>query len=179
MSLLKKKSDPYTVRARTLNSQIAALESQIKQLDDQLHRSANQPRLRSTAVPHGATISHHIPTPLPESSASPVPEEPVFESVDRNRLNAVPETFVTAPELYNELGVRKYDLPAMIQRAKTFFSGPNTTNPKLVNYLAAGGVQGLRPLRKEKRVARNRLFGLMALLFFLLLGIVYWFVRNH
>jgi hypothetical protein len=116
---------------------------------------------------------------MPESAAATVTEAPVFEAVDRNRLNATPETFVTAPELYNELGVRKYDLPAFIQRVRNFFNGPNTTNPKLVSYLAAGGVQGLRPLRKEKRIARNRLFGLMALLFFLLFGIVYWFVRNH
>ena len=179
MSLLKKKSDPYTDRARMLNSQIAALEAQIKQLDGQLQRGNKQPRLRSTAVPHGATISHNIPTPLPESAVAPAPEAPVFETVDRDRLNAAPEAFVTAPELYNEHGVRKYDLPALIQRMRNYFDGPNTTNPKLVSYLAAGGVQGLRPLRKEKRIARNRLFGLMALLFFLLVGIVYWFLRNH
>ena len=33
-------------------------------------------------------------------------------------------------------------------------------NPKLVNYLAAGSIQGLRPMRYEKRVARNRVLAL-------------------
>jgi hypothetical protein len=47
-----------------------------------------------------------------------------------------------------------------------------------VSYLAAGGIQGLRPLRREKRVARNRFFVLVAFLFFVLLGILIVHVRN-
>ena len=56
-------------------------------------------------------------------------------------------------EHYNELGVRKYDLVATWQRVKNIFKTPPASNPKLVNYLAAGSIQGLRPLRYEKRVA--------------------------
>jgi hypothetical protein len=48
-----------------------------------------------------------------------------------------------------------------------------------VNYLAAGGVQGLRPLRYEKRVARNRVV-LLALLFLaIFLGILWVYWRRH
>jgi hypothetical protein len=50
--------------------------------------------------------------------------------------------------------------------------GPSTTNPKLVSYLAAGGIQGLRPLRYEKRVARNRFIVFVAVLLLLLLGLI-------
>ena len=96
---------------------------------------------------------------MPESPgrtlAAPAAPEPIFEEVDRNRLKGRDEAAVT-PEHFNELGVRKYDLPALFARIRNQFRGPSTTNPKLVSYLAAGGVQGLRPLRYEKRIARNR-----------------------
>ena len=42
-----------------------------------------------------------------------------------------------------------------------------------------GGVQGLRPLRKEKRVARNRFIFFAALLFLGLFGILWWFLRTR
>jgi len=48
-----------------------------------------------------------------------------------------------------------------------------------VNYLAAGGVHGLRPMRYEKRVARNRFILLIIVLFLILLGVISVFVRNH
>jgi len=48
-----------------------------------------------------------------------------------------------------------------------------------VNYLAAGGVHGLRPMRYEKRVARNRFILLVVVLFLILLGVISVFVRNH
>ena len=56
MGSAKKKVDPISDRARALNDQIAALEAEIKKLDTQLQR-APTPRLRSTAMPHGATIA--------------------------------------------------------------------------------------------------------------------------
>ena len=83
------------------------------------------------------------------------------------------------PEHYNELGVRKYDLPAFLKRVKNHFRGPSKTNPKLVNYLAAGGVQGLRPIRYEQRVARNRFWFLVIGLLILLIGIFSVIFHNH
>jgi hypothetical protein len=97
--------------------------------------------------------------------------DPIFEDVDRQRLKARGETGATR-EHYNELGVRKYDLPALLGRLRSHFRGPSTTNPKLVNYLAAGGIQGLRPLRYEKRVARNRFLVLIIVFFLVLLGLI-------
>jgi hypothetical protein len=95
--------------------------------------------------------------------------EPVFEEVNRAKLAARDEP--EAPEIFNELGVRKYDLPALFNRVRNHFRGPTTSNPRLVNYLAAGGVQGLRPLRYEKRVARNRFFALVIVVTAVLLGL--------
>ncbi len=174
MPWLKKKPDPISDRARALNSEIAALEAQIKQLDAKLQRGQNHPRLRSTAVPHGATIAH--PAQFTEAPTTTTRPEPIFEAVDQERLTAR-EEHVSTPGHYNELGVRKYDFPAFLGRVRDAFRGPTTTNPKLVSYLAAGGVQGLRPLRKEKRIARNRFIVFTVFLFFMLLGVIYMFVR--
>jgi len=166
MAWLRKKADPISNRTRVLNDEIASLEAQIKKLDDRLQRQA-QPRET------GATIT---------SAASSRPDrkpraEPVFEPLDLGRLQQ-PEGRESAPGHFNELGVRKYDLPGLMRRVKAQFQGPSTTNPKLVSYLAAGGIQGLRPLRYEKRVARNRFIALVLFLFVVLVGLLLVFVRR-
>jgi cell division protein FtsB len=176
MGWLKKKSDPVSDRAQALNSEIAALEAQIKKLDDQLQREPEQPRLRSTAVPHGMTSNRSAIDP---AAGAPLTArtEPVFEHINQERIttrNEMPNT----PEHFNEYGVRKYDFPALVQRLRTFFTGPSTSNPKLVNYLAAGGVHGLRPLRKEKRVARNRFIFFFIILFVILFGTLWKLLRG-
>jgi len=181
MALFHKKADPISERARALNDEIAALESQIKRLDSQLQQrqaSPENPRLRSTAVPLGSATAHRIPA-LTDAPPPPRPAEaPIFEDIDKNRLTARTETEST-PDHYNELGVRKYDLPALVRRIGNHFHGPSTSNPKLVNYLAAGGIQGLRPLRYEKRIARNRFIFFVGILFFALLGLIFWAASRH
>jgi hypothetical protein len=192
MGWFKKKKDPVSERSQALNEQIAFLEAQIKRLDAQLQKDSDgqpHPRLRSTAIPHGATVTHtgtseaSAPPPRPATQPAPPPpppppETPVFEKVDLDQLKSRIET-TNARAHYNELGVRKYDLPALVQRLRGHFRGPATTNPKLVSYLAAGGIQGLRPLRYEKRVARNRFLVLVIILFLTLLGTLVVFLRHH
>jgi hypothetical protein len=177
MAWFNKKPDPISDRARALSDEIAVLEAQIKQLDARLQSDEAGPRLRSTAVPRSGTGSHLTPNAAPEPTASAAANEPIFEEVDRGQLKPGIEAANT-PEHYNELGVRKYDLPALLRRIRNHFRGPSTTNPKLVSYLAAGGIQGLRPLRYERRVARNRFILLVVVLLLVLLGIVTMFVRH-
>lgn len=173
MAQPKKKPDPITDKARALNDEIAALEAQIKKLDEQLQRTPT-PKFRSTTNPHSTPVSY-----VPEKSTPPPPPkpEPVFEDVKIKSLNPGAENEV--PEIYNDLGVRKYDLPALWNRVRNHFRGPTTNNPRLVTYLAAGGVQGLKPLRYEKRVARNRFIGLAFVLLLILLGIVLLVAQHH
>jgi hypothetical protein len=90
--------------------------------------------------------------------------------VDQNPLKGGTDTLASAQH-FNELGVRKYDLTALVERLQKFFRGPPLSNPKLINYLAAGSIQGLRPLRYEKRVARNRFLALAIIFVLVLLGI--------
>ena len=170
MGLAKKKNDPLSDRSRALTDQIAALETEIKKLDTQLQR-VSTPKFRSTAIPHGATIARaHEPAPPP-----PPVQEPVFEEI--KALSDTEET--AAPDQFNELGVRKYDLPALFNRVRNHFRRPTTNNPRLVAYLAAGGVHGLRPMRYEKRVARNRFIFFAAGLLLFLLCILWVIVHNR
>jgi hypothetical protein len=166
-------ADPISERERALNDQISTLEAEIKKLDIQLHRpttSTSTPRLRSTAIPHGNTVTRKADAP-----AKPAATDPVFEEVKPLK----PRIEAEASDHFNELGIRKYDLPALLQKIRDQFRRPTTSNPRLVNYLAAGGVHGLRPLRYEKRVARNRFYFLAGALFLLLLGIILFFARNY
>ena len=172
MAWFSKKPDLISDRARTLNDQIAALEAQIKSLDGQLQLQHDQPRLRSTALPNTIVLQREM---APPALLNP---DPVFEEVDVDRLQKQGETPNTAAH-YNELGVRKYDLPALFRRLRNHFRGPAATNPKLVSYLAAGGIQGLRPLRYEKRVARNRFIVFVTFLFLMLLGLVAAFFHRR
>ena len=171
MGLFKKKPDPISERAKALNDQIAALESQIKKLNAAPEPSAPYglmtgspaparpaatsppPRLRSTALPHGPTVS----APSPSTG---------FEETDQRRLHSHGDH---APAPAPDLGTRRFDLAASWERFKTHFRGPSTSNPKLVSYLAAGSIQGLRPMRYEKRVARNRF-----IVFALILALALW-----
>lgn len=175
MASAKKKAkqlDPISERARALNDQIASLESEIKKLDSQLQSSSAKPKLRSTAIPHGTTVSRKSELP---PAPKPVSREPVFEEVKPKKIQ--PET--DPRDRYNELGVRKYDLPALWNRLRNHFRRPTTSNPRLVNYLAVGGVQGLRPLRYEKRVARNRFIFFSLFLFAILLGTLLVYLKHR
>ncbi|MBM3833888.1 MAG: hypothetical protein FJ403_11575 [Verrucomicrobia bacterium] len=170
MGFFKKKRDPISDRSRLLNAEIARLEAQIKNLNAKVEQSKSQPRLRSTALPHHQPSSDSAET---HSGSG----EPIFEAVDRRKMNVAPEA--ETPAHYNDLGVRKCDLAAAWRRLQNHFRGPPANNPKLVSYLAAGSIKGLRPLRYEKRVARNRFIALLVLLLLLLWGIFAVFVKTN
>jgi hypothetical protein len=170
MGWFKKKPDPITDRARVLSDEIAALEAQIKELDRALQTEPASPKVRAAALPHSGKAA--VVEPPQQRGA-----EPIFEQVDQALLRSRVDGTSTSAH-YNELGVRKYDLTALVRRFKNHFRGPAATNPKLVSYLAAGGIQGLRPLRYEKRVARNRFIFLVTGLFLMLLGLLWMLVRT-
>src|ERR1039458_789226 len=172
--MAQKKPDPISDKARALNSEIAALEAEIKKLDTQLSRTST-PKYRSTALPQGATIPRAVEKPAPPPP--PKKSEPVFEEIKRGPLT--PGADQATPEIYNDLGVRKYDLPALWNRVRNHFRGPTTSDPVRVLRPAAGGVQGLRPLRYEKRVARNRVIVFAGLLFLILLGSLLLWLKQH
>jgi hypothetical protein len=144
MGLFKRKSsDPISARAHELNAQIHALEKSIKALSQGLEEQRSQPCVRSTALPESRPIKN----------SPPVAQDHIFEAIQPGKS---PSEFESNEHHYNEFGVRKYDLSSAVRRFKKYISGEPATNPKLVSYLAAGSIKGLRPLRYEKRIARNR-----------------------
>ena len=167
MGLFKKKaSDPISARAEELNARIQALESEIKHLNRNL-QPRNSPRVRSTALPEGRGKSPQPNTPLHDS---------IFEPVETTKP---PPEMETPESHYNEFGVRKYDLLGSLKRLKKYLTGEQASNPKLVSYLAAGSIKGLRPLRYEKRVARNRFIFLSLFFVLILWGILALIFNNR
>jgi len=128
--------------------------------------SSPQPRLRSTALPH-----HRNTVPAPPAKNV----EPVLEEMEQQRLQRPAQP----PEPRDELDVRKNGWLPFWQRLKNHFRGPPASNPKLVNYLAAGSIQGLRPLRYERRVARNRFIVLVICLVLVLWGLIAVFFKHR
>lgn len=169
MSLFRKKADPITARSKELNSQITALEAQINQLNTKIERSKSHPRVRSTAMPQGPTVI---------SGPAAAPREPVFEQLGYQKSKVQPE-IEGSPERYNDLGVRKYDVLGALRRLHHHLRGTPTANPKLVSYLAAGSIKGLRPLRYEKRIARNRFIFLSIFFALILWGVIIAIYKNH
>jgi hypothetical protein len=167
MGLFPKKADPINDRARALNAEISALEAKIKRLNQQI-QNGQGPRLRSTVYPSGPGAPGKSPT-----AAAPAASEPIFEDV--HKLTGPAESAAT-PQHFNELGLRKFDLLAVWRRLRKQFAGRPVANPKLINYLAAGSIQGLRPLRYEKRVARLRFFVILGSVILLFLGLYFYWV---
>lgn len=167
MGWFKRKRDPISERAKDLTQQIQALERQIHALDTQ---ADGAPSLAEIPEPSSGSLPFRVsPTRTSEAPARPHPH---FEPIRQKRLHELSER----PHHFNELGGRKFDLPAAWRRLVDQVRGPSTTNPKLVDLLAAGSLQGMRPLRYEKRIARRRflifLIGLLLLLWGLFAGLV-------
>ena len=131
------KSNVMKSRTRELNSQIERLEQQIANLEH-VSTSRNATEIRTTL-----------------EETSPLPKDPVLTN-DANPADLLPPE-PDCPGLYNEQGVRKFDLHGLWLRLKKTDTTPEPTpNEKLVTYLAAGRNHGYTALRKETRVARNR-----------------------
>jgi len=193
MGFFKKKVDPVSERAKALNEQIAALEAEIQRLSTEPAteepsrptpavatrskepRASAQPKLRSTTLPHahGGSAAH---ASSPEQVTPPAPiQDSVLEDLNPFR-NPSEATAPAAPG--PALGLRDAESVSVWERIKNNFRGPATSNPKLVNYLAAGSIQGLRPLRYEKRVARNRFLLLVIVLALVLWGLLAAFLKR-
>ena len=115
----------------------------------------------------------HGPTPA-ATATTPESRDPMFETVRQTRLK---DLHPPQPH-FNELGIRKYDLPSAWRRLMNHVRGPTANNPKLVDLLAAGSLQGMRPLRYERRIARNRFIVFVMVLFLVLWGLAAVFVRR-
>jgi hypothetical protein len=151
-----KQDDPISERSRALNAEIATLEAQIRELDTQLVSA------RSHGRPDDSRAPHQSPGDM---------EPPAFEPMNRPAMPAQGR-FLGAHARTDTAEAAKPDPGRGTRGRKKKAAATAAHDPRLINYLAAGGIQGLRPLRYEKRVARNRVLTLALILFFVLWGLV-------
>jgi hypothetical protein len=188
MSLFQKKSDPLADKARELNEEIARLEREIRQLSVVPARkrpsfgvfrgtsSAHPPAVPPPSTPSrgGATP---IPQPGPSKPTASGPDPAIALRKSRSAASTASSRHLNlggepiADDHFNAQGLRKFDLAAILQRWIHPLRGPSPTSTPMATLLAAGSVHGLRPLRYEKRVARNRFIGLFIFLLLILLGL--------
>jgi hypothetical protein len=178
MGWFNKKADPIAAQDRELRRKLDELNKKIRELESGRGAGTEPPRFRSTTAPQGSQPPA-TRGPAPPPARREPPAEPVFEPVDLRP--AKPAEQPTVKALYNEHGVRKFDFVAAWRRFTAVFMKPDApaTNPKLIQYLAAGRVDGLRTLRVEKRVARRRFIALFIVLLALLIGVFYALVRGR
>ena len=154
--------DPVKKRERALQKQLRGIKSQIEALDEEAKKTKQPPRVRSSVRP-----GKSLPPQNPFSSG----QEWAFEPAASETAKARESLEVAAPH-YNEHGVKKLDAVHFWRRLRGFFRRTPSSRSKFVDYLAAGSIQGIRPLRYERRIARNRFLALFVLLLVLLFGIL-------
>lgn len=185
MALWRKKTDPWRERERALRERIRSLEEEIRQLERQLQvpgaapltglaqsrqpRVGDSPSLEPGSSSGGEPPERRVSASSPQAGARPTGAQ----------LPAVPvESPSQTPHLYNEYGQRKYDLPGLWRSLRAKLSQPPPSgSSELVRLLAAGGAPELRPLRYERRIARNRFLALLAMLILVVFGIAYVLTR--
>ncbi|MDP7011249.1 MAG: hypothetical protein QF685_07710 [Verrucomicrobiota bacterium] len=139
MGWFTRKRDPMTERACELNAKIAALEHQIYQLDN--------------------AASYSDPCQIQEAleGSNFLPHDPLLKTEEGLVESVLTEPERDCPGLYNDHGLRKFDLAGWWLRMKHSKPLPAPTqNEQLVTYLATGRTRGHTALRKETRIARNR-----------------------
>ena len=155
-------ADPFEARSKALAEQIRKLEKQIHDLAQNPAPPAPTARPNPSTTPPAAPPQRTTPQAVRPAPAAALPKPPPPTPPPSNPIQ---------DSRVNPHGLRKFDLAALWSRLQNHFRGPNANNPRMVQYLAAGSVHGLRPLRYERRVARNRFIGLFVLLVLILFGL--------
>ena len=132
-------TNPITTRAHELSCEIEKLKEQITVLQDASH--SENPVLIRTTIEKTTRVSN----------------DPILRNDEVFLKDSESKAKRVGPSLYNEQGVRKFDLHGLWLKMKQSKPLPEPNqNEKLITYLATGRNHGYTALRKETRVARNR-----------------------
>lgn len=154
MARLGKSNDPLQQREKALRRQLEQLEAELKRL-------ANPSTdLSSIQEPPKARPQAKTPSPV-------VPGPSGHPSGHQGR------------GYFNEQGLRKFDLLGGIRQIGRLLSGPTGYNRQMVRMLAAGSIDGLPVLRRERKKALVRFLFLFSLLLAILWGIGYSYFRDR
>lgn len=154
MPLFAKMTDPISSHERALNDRLVSLEAELRRL------AVEAP----TIIP--VRLESSVKAPLSPAFAPPM-----------SRVSAPLNSPVTGH--YNERGLRKFDPFAAWKLLRNHLSGSGGNNPAMAKMLAAGSIHGLKPLRRERRVARNRFLFLFLALLAILWGLAYSYLRQR
>lgn len=170
-----RKPDPVGERGKQLSAEIKQLESQIAALQNRMQGGTEQthPPGATPPSPQGKPAN-----PFKANAPSNPPDsrpELVLEPVDLKSLQAVDQPgrppFRPGKQIHAEGRV------SFLHKVARFFRGPTSDNPQLIRYMAAGNIHGLKPLRYERRVQRNRLVLWVVILAVILIGLFKMFYR--
>lgn len=158
MPFFSKPSDPLLEQEKALRRRLEELEADLRKL-------ATQPSVEERE---------------PQPARSRVRTPPVPLTVPRTQILARP----SAPDQgtvgrFNEQGIRKFDLVEQLRRLGRLLSGPNVYNRQMIRMLAAGSIDGLPVLRRERKKALLRFLFLFTLLLSILWGIGYTYFRDR
>jgi len=158
MGLFDRHRDPIEEQRRELERELQRVRKQIRRLETHGEQQASRAPLPESRPLGAPTQRRRRPAPPPTPANDPIFEEtPDQEPATVSVAEGVdPAATGESRELYNHAGLRKYDLVGLFRRIRASVLGASEDDKKLINYLAAGSIHGLRPLRHEKRVARNR-----------------------
>lgn len=120
----------------------------------------SRPRFRTTALPNGGSMVHGIEPHEVDFFARR--DRPVDFSLDAANEPPATSNHPSPKPAPAETNPSQRLVDAIFRR----FQKPKSQDPRerLASYLTTGSFQTLKPLRYERRIARNRLIVLMALL---------------
>jgi cell division protein FtsB len=164
MGWFRKKSDP--------------IESRVKQLERELEELRGQIDRHTPEEPPAKAHSHFRSSYYPGGTSDPSsPQDPlIFEADDQDTLRQ-PVKYLQ--ERLDGLSSKSTGLKAKLKELKENVGASPAANPKLLKYLSTGNLEGLQPLRREKRIARNRVLFLTVLLALVLLGLASVVMENR
>ena len=152
MGWFTRQTNPMTSRTQELSCEIEKLKEQIVILQDASH--SKNPALIRTTIEKTTRVS----------------SDPILRNDEVSLKDSENRPKRDDPRLYNEQGVRKFDLHGLWLKIKQCEPLPEPNqNEKLITYLATGRNHGYTALRKETRVARNRFI----LLTLILVGVLW------
>ncbi|MBG85940.1 MAG: hypothetical protein CMO80_03445 [Verrucomicrobiales bacterium] len=147
------KSDPIDDHSRELERELENLREEIRQAE------ADAPKFRSTVTPQ-------------QPGEQTTQADPIFEEYDQSKVRQ-PESPLR--EDGEAVSSRERGVRAWFRQLKKNVGAAPSTNPRLVKLMSVGNIEGLKPLRAEKRQARNRflfLFGVLLFVLYVLFSLV-------
>lgn len=167
MGWFQKKSDPIEARVQELERELEALRGEIDQQSSAPTTAEEAPAFRSSYYPGQ------------EQSKPRDPAEELILEADGQATLRQPVKYLQ--EKLDGLSAKPTGLRAKLKELKENVGASPAAgaNPKLLKYLSTGNLEGLEPLRREKRIARNRVLFLTLLLALVLLGLAAVVMENR